>query len=213
MEQAQIDKDVAEARLHKDGQPAAANAENAVPITVARILEMGDYSHASREMAKGRSVIVLDYKGNPPVDTANPLEVALKQFIGTVTIDEEDRALIRFEGYFVNEVKVRGSRGLFIHQYADLQLENVRMGDGQWFPGCVNMHGKANFGDFKLNGIDLIEFHDYRKFRVSTRIEGTAESRPDDVPEVRPAPDSLSKPWCGAHVNVRSANTNSGMVK
>ena len=212
-EQAQIDKDVAEARLHKDGQPAAANAENALPITMVRILELGDYSHASREMAKGRIVIVLDYKGNPPTDTTNPLEMALKQFIGTVTIDEEDRALVRFEGYFANEVKVSGSRRLFIHQYADLQLENVRMGDGQWFPGCANLFGIVDYGDFKLKGGARIEFYDYRKFRVSTRIEGTAESVPDEAPEAQPEPDKRFRPRCLLHVNVRSTNTNSGVMK
>ena len=133
-ENERIDKAIAKAR-----EKRAQGDENhhKDEISFARFLELGAFSNERRMMLKGRSTIALDYAGDPKAKTRNRTEGAVRDMAGTVWVDEEDAALSRVEGHFVNTFKVGGGLVAYVAKDTSFVADSARVNGEVWLPASL----------------------------------------------------------------------------
>ena len=110
-ESERIDKEVAKARERRDkadtkGQETDSRGHE--EVTVSRFLELGRFTNPRRVKVNGRDTIAVDYEGDPKAKTRNRFEDVIRDLVGTIWVDEEDRALSRVEGHFLQPFKIGG---------------------------------------------------------------------------------------------------------
>ncbi len=179
-----LDKAVAKAKERR--AKAAANGQMTDPrgdtvITVARLLELGSFSHERRVEYGGRPTIVLDYAGDPKAKTRSSAEAVVKDIVGTVWIDEADRVVVRGQGHFLNDFKIGGGLVADVRRDSNFDFEAKRVNDAVWLPATINGQGSVRI--LLVAGFDgqlHLTASDYRRFRTSTRIipAPTAQATP-----------------------------------
>ncbi len=75
-------------------------------ITASRILELGTFSNPRRIQLDGRDTSSSTTPGNPKAKTRNRFEDVVRDLVGTVWIDEQDKVIRKTEGHFLNTFKV-----------------------------------------------------------------------------------------------------------
>jgi hypothetical protein len=190
----EVERDIAR-RTKREDKGEATNSRGDQLITTSRFLELGSFSNPRRILLDGRPTIVADYAGDPQAKTHNPAEAAVRDLVGTVWIDEQDRVLVRGEGHFLNDFKLLGGLGLNIHKGFSFSFRASKINNEVWLPAAVDAAGSARYLLFvSINGNFHLRASDYRKYRTSSTIVGTSDALgPDDqpIPEPPPAP---SKP-------------------
>lgn len=175
-----IDKVVAKAREKR--AKAEAKGKETDPygneeVTVSRFLELGSFTSARRVTLNGRKTIAVDYAGDPKAKTRNRMENVIRDMAGTVWVDEEDRALARVEGRFLNTFKIGAGLVVNIQKGTNFSLEQRKINDEVWLPAQIDGHGAARaFLFFSFNGSFQEIDSDYRKFKVTTTILPGAET-------------------------------------
>lgn len=173
-EDERIDKEVAKAkeRLAKaDAKGKTTDPEGNDEVTVSRLLELGSFSNARRVMLNGRKTIVVDYTGDPKAKTRNRLEGVIRDMAGTIWVDEEDRAISRLDGHFLNTFKIGAGLLVNIQKGTSFSLEQRKINDEVWLPVEANGHGSARMLLlFKFNGNFREVDSGYRKFKVTSTI-------------------------------------------
>jgi len=173
-ESEKIDKEIAkrqERRAKADSEGKDTDPAGHDEITVSRLLELGSFTNPRREQISGRDTIVVDFAGNPKAKTRNAAESIIHDIAGTAWIDEQDKALIRTEGRFVNPFKIGG--GLFVNVKKDtsFSLQMRKVNDEVWLPETIKGQGQARFLLLVgVNGRAEIQFGDYRKFKATSTI-------------------------------------------
>jgi hypothetical protein len=192
-EDERIDKESAKARERRD--KAASEGRETDPrgediVTVSRLLELGSFSNAHRVQLHGRDTIVVDYTGDPKARTRNSFENVIRDLVGTLWVDEQDHAIARLEGHFVNNFKVGGGLLVNIQKGLTFSMEQVRINDEVWLPEHIEGHGSARaLLLFHFNGHMVVENSNYRKFKTDSTIvsAGTAvpaePAKPSDAPQ------------------------------
>jgi hypothetical protein len=169
-----IDKEVAKAkeRLAKaeaSGKPTDPDGND--EVTVSRLLELGSFSNARRVMLNGRATIAVDYTGDPKAKTRNRLEGVIRDMAGTVWVDEQDRAIARLEGHFLNTFKIGAGLVANIQKGTSFSLEQRKVNDEVWLPVEANGRGAARMLLlFHFNGTFREVDSGYRKFKVTSTI-------------------------------------------
>ena len=168
-ENERIDKHIAKIKEER------AKGESAKPkedeVTFARFLELGSFSNERRVMLAGRSTIAVDYTGDPKAKTRNQLEGAIHEMAGTVWVDEQDHAMARVEGRFINSFKIGG--GLLVNVAKDTSFTaDSRQVNGEvWLPFSFAAQGSARaFVFFNLRGKFTGSNSNYRKFKASSKL-------------------------------------------
>lgn len=139
--------------------------------TVSRLLELGSFTNARRVTLNGRKTIAVDYAGDPKARTRNRMENVIRDMAGTVWVDEEDRALARVEGRFLNTFKIGAGLVVNIQKGTNFSLEQRKVNDEVWLPARIEGHGTARaFLLFSFKGSFQEVDSDYRKFKVTTTI-------------------------------------------
>jgi len=191
-EDERIDKESAKARERRDKADAA--GKETTPrgddeVTVSRLLELGNFSNAHRVQFHGRDTIVVDYAGDPKAKTRNNFENVIRDLVGTIWVDEQDHAIAKLEGHFVNNFKVGGGLLVNIQKGLTFSLQQARINDEIWLPARVEGHGSARaLLLFHFNGEMVVENSDYRKFKTDSTIvsagssAGTAAGTPSPDP-------------------------------
>jgi hypothetical protein len=194
-ESERIDKEVErdiERRTKREEKGEATNSRGDQLISTSRFLELGSFSNPRRIVLDGRPTIVADYAGDPRAKTHNPAEAAVRDLVGTVWIDEQDRVLVRGEGHFLNDFKLLGGLGLNIHKGFSFSFRASKINNEVWLPAAIDATGSARYLLFvSVNGNFHLRASDYRKYRTSATIVGTSDALgPDDqpIPEPPPAP-------------------------
>jgi hypothetical protein len=189
-EEERIDKESAKARERRDKAEAAGKATDPRgedEVTVSRLLELGSFSNAHRVQLHGRDTIVVDYTGDPKAKPRNNFESVIRDLVGTVWVDEQDQAIAKLEGHFVNNFKVGGGLLVNIQKGLTFSLQQVRINDEVWLPARIEGHGSARaLLLFHFNGEMIVENSDYRKFKTDSTIvsAGTAAEKPSpDAPK------------------------------
>lgn len=179
-EDQRIDKETAKA-LEKRKKEEAAGKETDPrgndEITVSRFLVLGQFSNERRVKLNGRDTIEADYRGNPNAKTLNRSEAVIRDMVGTVWIDEEDRMLSQIEGRFLESFKIGAGLVINIRKGTSFALELKKINDEVWLPVSLDGQGAARALLFyNFNGNFHVAYSDYRKYRTSSRIIPTGSS-------------------------------------
>jgi hypothetical protein len=173
-ESEQIDKEVAKARERRakaDAKGKETDPYDNEEITVSRFLELGSFSNARRVMWNGRDTIAVDFAGDPKARTQNRAEDVVRDMAGTVWVDEEDRAIARIEGHFLNTFKIGAGLLVNIQKGTSFSIEKKKINDEVWLPTRVDGHGAARaFLLFSFKGNFWESDSDYRKFKATSTI-------------------------------------------
>jgi len=156
-------------------------------ITFARMLELGSFSNARRDLVNGRPAILVDYTGDPKAKTHNYAEGVFRELAGTVWVDEQDRTLVRLEGHFINDFHVGGGLVINVKKGTWFKANFVKINNEVWLPQQIEADGHARYLlFFSLNGHFLGRTSDYRKFKATSTIL----PRVDKVdPSILPPPE------------------------
>jgi hypothetical protein len=173
-ESERIDKDAAkskERREKADAKGKESDARGDDLMTASRVLELGSFTNARRVQLAGRDTIVADYAGDPKAKTKTRFEDVVKDMMGTVWIDENDRVLVKAEGHFVNNFKVGGGLVANIQKGTSFSMEQRKINGEVWLPAKLEGQGSARaLLFFGFNGrVEAVE-SDYRKFKATSTI-------------------------------------------
>ncbi|ADW69809.1 hypothetical protein [Granulicella tundricola] len=179
-ESERIDKEVAKAKERRakgDASGKETDSHGNEEVTVSRMLELGSFGNERRESVNGRDTIMVDFVGNPKAKTRNVGENAIHEMVGTIWVDEADRAIVRIDGHFVNNFKVGGGLLFNVKKDTKFSVTNVKVNDEVWLPKRITGDGEARaMLLFSLKGRLAVEDDGYRKFKAtSTILPGVAE--------------------------------------
>lgn len=179
-----VDREIARAKARRDKGETDENGRR-YTVTLARMLELGSFSNERRVTLHGRSTIALDYTGDPRAKTGNPLETAIHEIAGTVWLDEEDRALSRVDGHFVNNFKIGGGLVASIAKGTSFTADTARVNGEVWLPATFFAQGSARaLLVFSIDGRVSGTATNYRRFKATSRI--MPEVNVVDAPDVTP---------------------------
>jgi len=180
-----IDKEIAKAK-EKQGKPV----DERDVVTVSRFLELGSFSNARRVVLDGRDTIAADFAGDPKAKTRTRFEGAIRDMAGTIWVDEQDRALRKLQGHFINTFKVGGGLLADVKKDSSFEAESTKVNGEVWLPSSAAGQGSIRVMLLlNFNGSLKVAYSDYRKFKAtSTILPGVTEPEPQDPPPATPAP-------------------------
>jgi hypothetical protein len=173
-ESERIDKDSEKAKERRekaDQEGKESDARGHELMTASRALELGSFTNPRRVQLNGRNTIVADYVGDPKAKTRNRFEEVVRDMMGTVWVDEQDRVLVKAEGHFVNNFKIGGGLVANIQKGTSFAMEQRKVNGEVWLPARFEGKGSARALLFLgFNGrIEAVE-SDYRKFKATSTI-------------------------------------------
>jgi hypothetical protein len=187
-ENQQIDKEVAKAkekRAKADEKGTETDPRGNDLVTVSRLLELGSFTNARRELLNGRDTIAVDFTGDPKAKTMNRFEDVIRDMVGTAWMDEKDQVLVKGQGHFVNNFKVGAGLVVNIQKGTNFLMEQRKVNDEVWLP--ATMEGQGSFRALLFvgfNGNFRIVNSDYRKFKTtSTILPGMSTVEPEPNPK------------------------------
>jgi len=186
-----IDKQVAKAkerRAKNESKGEDTDTRGDAILPASRILELGNFANPRRVDLDGRPTVVFDFAGDPNAKTRNEFEGIVRDIVGTVWIDEQDRVLVRGEGHFLNDFKIGGGLVLNVHKGLSFDFRTTKINNEVWLPVSVDGQGSARILLVdKVNGRFRFVTSDYRKFHTrSTIIESNRLIGPDGQPLPEP---------------------------
>ncbi len=200
-EDEKIDKEVKRAEEKKvkaqsQGKETDSNGEEV--ITVSRILELGSFSNERRISLNGRDTIVLDYVGDPKAKTKNAGEEVIRDLVGTVWLDEQDKVLTEAQGTINKDFKLGGGLLVDIKKGTTFHATNTRVNGEVWLPAVIDASGKMRaLLLFNFDGKVHVAYSNYRKFKATStilpglnKVEGDGSGQPDAAP----APQAPTSP-------------------
>jgi len=194
-ESERIDKDVAKARQRKDkgdekGKETTPRGND--EITVSRFLELGSFTNPRRVKLEGRDTILVDYAGNPKAKTRNRAEDVVRDLVGTIWVDEQDKVIRKTEGHFLNAFKIGAGLLVNIRKDTSFGLDQTKVNGEIWLPRQIQAQGAARaLLLFSFNGSVLVQMSDYRKFKATSTIlpvVSTVDTGTDGAAESPSAP-------------------------
>ncbi len=151
-------------------------------VTVSRLLELGSFTNPRRVVMQGRDTIVVDYSGDPKAKTRNSFEGVIRDMTGTIWVDEQDKAIAKLQGRFVDNFRIGGGLLVSIQKGTNFELQQKRVNGEVWLPAQVEGHGEARaLLFFKFNGSLTVADSDYRKFKTSSTVLPIEAPVPDDA--------------------------------
>ncbi|HEY1963769.1 MAG TPA: hypothetical protein VGG59_02515 [Acidobacteriaceae bacterium] len=138
-------------------------------VSVSRLLAITRFSNPRRIMEGGRSVIAVDFTGDPHAKTHGRNEDAVKKVQGTVWIDEAAREVTRMRASFDEPVRI--GFGLFatVDAGSHFSFEQALVRNEVWLPTSIDAHFDGKAALFVGFHVALaIRFDQYQKFNAST---------------------------------------------
>ena len=173
-EDERIDKEVRSAKEKRDkknerGKQSDPRGDD--EVTVSRILQLGTFSNARRVQVNGRDAIAADYAGDPKAKTRNRAEDMIRDLVGTVWVDEDDKELVKTEGRFVRSFKIGGGLVANVREGTSFGTEQRKVNGEVWLPTVVEGHGAARFLlFFNFRGDLRLVDEDFRKFKTTSTL-------------------------------------------
>jgi hypothetical protein len=170
----EVDKEVTKARERRakaDAEGKTTDSNGYEEVTVSRLLELGSFSNARRVMLNGRKTIAVDYVGDPRAKTRNRLEDVIRDVAGTIWVDEDDRAISKLEGHFLDTFKIGAGLVVNIQKGTSFSMQQQKVNNEVWLPVEFDGKGAARvFLLFRFNGNFREIDSGYRKFKVTSTI-------------------------------------------
>jgi hypothetical protein len=138
-------------------------------VSVSRLLAITRFTNPRRIIEGGRSLIVVDFTGDPHAKTHGRNEDAVKKVRGTVWIDESAREVKRMHATFDEPMRI--GFGLFatVDAGSNFSFEQALIRDEAWLPTSVDARFDGKAALFVGFHVELsIRFDEYRKFGAST---------------------------------------------
>ena len=138
-------------------------------VSVSRLLAIIRFSNPRRIMEGGRSVIAVDFTGDPHAKTHGRNEDAVKKVQGTVWIDEAAREVTRMHASFDEPMRI--GFGLFatVDAGSHFSFEQALIRNEAWLPTRIDAHFDGKAALFVGFHVALaIRFDQYQKFNAST---------------------------------------------
>jgi hypothetical protein len=138
-------------------------------VSVSRLLAITRFSDPRRITEGGRSVIVVDFTGDPHAKTHGRNEDAVKKVRGTVWIDEAAREVTRMHATFDEPMRI--GFGLFatVDAGSHFSFEQALIHDEVWLPTTVDARFDGKAALFVGFHVALaLRFDQYQKFNAST---------------------------------------------
>jgi hypothetical protein len=138
-------------------------------VSVSRLLAIIRFSNPRRMMEGGRSVIVVDFIGDPHAKSHGRTEDAAKKVQGTLWIDEAAREVTRMHASFDEPMRI--GFGLFatVDAGSHFSFEQALIRNEAWLPTRIDAHFDGKAALFVGFHVALaIRFDQYQKFNAST---------------------------------------------
>jgi hypothetical protein len=138
-------------------------------VSVSRLLAITRFTSPRRVIEDGRSLIVVDFTGDPHAKTHGRSEDAIKKVRGTVWIDESAREVKRMHATFDEPMHI--GFGLFatVDAGSNFSFEQALIRNEAWLPTSVDARFDGKAALFVGFHVELsIRFDQYRKFGAST---------------------------------------------
>ena len=104
-----------------------------------------------------------DFTGDPKAKTRNRFETVIRDLVGTVWVDEQDKVLVKAQGHFLNAFKIGGGLLVNIQKGTSFGMEQKKINDEVWLPSLLEGQGEARaLLLFKFNGSLRAVESDYR---------------------------------------------------
>jgi hypothetical protein len=144
-------------------------------VSVSRLLAIIRFTNPRRIMEGGRSVIAVDFTGDPHAKTHGRNEDAIKKVRGTVWIDESAREVTRMHATFDEPMRI--GFGLFatVDAGSHFSFEQALIHNEAWLPTSIDAHFDGKAALFVGFHVELsIRFDQYRKFSASATEQTAA---------------------------------------
>jgi hypothetical protein len=138
-------------------------------VSVSRLLAITRFSDPRRITEGGRSVIAVDFTGDPHAKTHGRSEDAVKKVRGTVWIDEAAHEVTRMHASFDEPLHI--GFGLFatVDAGSKFSFDQALIRDEAWLPTAVDAHFDGKAALFVGFHVELaMRFDQYQKFSAST---------------------------------------------
>jgi len=138
-------------------------------VSVSRLLAITRFSDPRRITEGGRSVIAVDFTGDPHAKTHGRSEDAVKKVRGTVWIDEAAREVTRMHATFDEPMRI--GFGLFatVNTGSNFSFEQALVRNEAWLPTSMDARFDGKAALFVGFHVQLtIRFDQYQKFNAST---------------------------------------------
>jgi hypothetical protein len=137
-------------------------------VSVTRLLAITRFSDPQRVMENGRSLIAVNFTGDPHAKTHGRSEDAVKKVHGTVWIDETAREVARMHASFDEPLRI--GFGLFatVDAGSNFSFEQALIHQEVWLPTSVYARFDGKAALFVGFHVELsIRFDQYQKFNAS----------------------------------------------
>jgi hypothetical protein len=137
-------------------------------ISVSRLLAITRFSHARRVGEGDRSLIVVDFEGDPHAKTRGRNESAVKHVRGTVWIDEQAREVARLRATVDDPLKIGYGLLAKIDTGSNFAVEQDFVRNETWLPTSFNARFDGKAALFVGFHVELaVHFDEYQKFHAS----------------------------------------------
>jgi hypothetical protein len=137
-------------------------------VSVSRLLAITRFTNPRRVVEAGRSVIAVDFTGDPHAKTHGRNEDAIKKVRGTLWIDEAAREVTRMQATFDEPLRIGFGIFATVDAGSNFSFEQALIHNEVWLPTRVDARfdGKAAlFVGFHVNL--SIRFDQYQKFSAN----------------------------------------------
>jgi hypothetical protein len=144
-------------------------------VSVSRLLAIIRFTNPRRIMESGRSVIAVDFTGDPHAKTHGRNEDAIKKVRGTVWIDESAREVTRMHATFDEPMHI--GFGLFatVDAGSHFSFDQALIHNEAWLPTSLDARFDGKAALFVGFHVELsIHFDQYRKFSASATEQTAA---------------------------------------
>jgi hypothetical protein len=147
-------------------------------VTVSRLLAITRFTNPRRIMEGGRSLIAVDFTGDPHAKTHGRNEDAVKKVRGTVWIDESAREVARMHATFDEPLHIGFGIFATVDAGSNFSFEQALIHNEAWLPTSVDARFDGKAALFVGFHVELaMRFDKYQKFGAST-TEHTEAPRP-----------------------------------
>ena len=115
---------------------------------------------------RGRSVVAFDFEANPDYRPKTRLESLLQKVVGTAWVDDQAKEIVKLEACFGDSFKIGGGLVAAVREGSAFLFEQGVINNEVWLPSYVEIHVRARLLFKGLRLDQIIQYSDYKKFRV-----------------------------------------------
>jgi hypothetical protein len=141
------------------------------------VLDAFSFRLAGRESVAGVACLVIEGTPKPDYRPRKKETALLKHLGGRLWISEDSNEFVKMEANVLEDI----SFGWFLAKLKKggrIALEQTRVNEEVWLPHSLSLRLGARALIKQINLEAQVSYFDYKKFRVESKITGTAEEKP-----------------------------------